>query len=58
MLGLAFVDCLTSGVIRLTHWSLGLTAPIGVTETFFDWPPTSPSSVAGATHAFWLGLSV
>lgn len=56
MLGLALVDLLTSGVIRLTHWSVGLTAPIGLTESFFGSPPTSSSTIAAATHAFWLGV--
>jgi hypothetical protein len=56
MLGLAFFDFLAFGVIRLTHWSLSLTAPISVTEPFFGNPATSSSTVAGATHAFWLGL--
>jgi hypothetical protein len=57
MLGLTLIDVLTAGVIRLTHWSLGLTAPIAVTESFFGTPATSSSpTIAGATHAFWLGL--
>jgi hypothetical protein len=55
MLGLALVDQLASGVIRLTHWSLGLTAPLALTESLFRSPPTSSSPIAGATHAFWLG---
>ncbi len=55
MLGLALVDLLTSGVIRLTHWSVGLTAPSALTESFFGSPPPSSSTIAGATHAFWLG---
>jgi hypothetical protein len=56
MLGLALVDILTSGVFRLTHWSLGLTAPIAVSESFFGSSATSSSTIAGATHSFWLGV--
>ena len=57
MLGLALVDLLTSGVIRLTHWSLGLTAPFDLTESFFGQAsPSSISTIAAATHAFWLGV--
>ena len=49
--------CSQRGVIRLTHWSLGLTAPIAVTETFFGARrQPSASAIASATHAFWLGL--
>jgi hypothetical protein len=55
MLGLALVDLLTTGVIRVTHWSVGLTAPVALTDTFFGSPATSSSAIAGATHAFWLG---
>ena len=56
MLGLALVDLLTSSVIHLTHWSVALTAPIALTESFFGSPATSSSAIAGASHAFWLGL--
>jgi hypothetical protein len=56
MLGLALVDQLTFGIIRLTHWSLSLTASIALTESFFGSPPTTSSTIAGATHAFWLGV--
>jgi hypothetical protein len=56
MLGLALVDLLTSGVIRLTHWSLGLTAPFALTESFFGSQSTTSFRVAGATHGFWLGV--
>ena len=56
MLGLALVDQLASCVIRLTHWSLGLTAPLALTESLFRSPPMSSSPIAGATHAFWLGV--
>ena len=41
MLGLAVGDLLTAGVIRLTHWSLGLTGPARVTDAFFGSPDTS-----------------
>ena len=57
MLGLALIDMLTAGTIHLTHWSLGLSAPIAVTDSFFGTSTTSSTStIAGATHAFWLGL--
>jgi hypothetical protein len=56
MLGLAIVDLLTQGVIRLTHWSLDLTGPAAVTAVFFGPPAISSGAMAGATHGFWLGL--
>ncbi len=58
LLGLALIDLLTSGVIRLTYWSLSLTAPIAVTETFFGSPgtATSASAIAREAHGFWLGM--
>ena len=56
MLGLALVDLLTSGVIHLTHWSLGLTAPIDLTEVFARLPAHRHRPIAAATHAFWLGV--
>jgi hypothetical protein len=43
-------------VIRLTHWSVGLTAPLALMESFFASPPTSSSTIAGAAHGFWLGV--
>jgi hypothetical protein len=56
LLGLALVDVFTTGVIRLTHWSLGLAAPIAQMDAFFGSPATSAAAVAAATHAFWLGV--
>jgi hypothetical protein len=56
MLGLALVDLLTTGVIHLTHWSLGLTAPIALTESFFGSSSTSSFTIADAAHGFWLGV--
>jgi hypothetical protein len=56
MLGLAFVDLFTMGVIRMTQWSLCLTAPSALADSFFASPASSPAGVAGATHAFWLGV--
>jgi hypothetical protein len=56
MMGLALVDVFTVGVIRLTHWSVGLTAPAGLTEALFNAPSKSSAGIAGATHVFWLGL--
>jgi hypothetical protein len=56
ILGLAVVDLLTWGVIRLTHWSLDLTGPAAVTVAFFGPPATSTGAISAATHGFWLGL--
>jgi hypothetical protein len=56
MLGLAVVDLLTWGVIRVTHWSLDLTGPAAVTAAFFGSPAISAGAVSAATHGFWLGL--
>jgi hypothetical protein len=55
MIGLALVDLLTTGVIRLTAWSLGLAAPFTELASFFGSPATPPGAVAAATHGFWLG---
>jgi hypothetical protein len=56
MLGLALVDLLTSSVIRLTQWSVGLTAPRALTDGLFRPTGDTTGGMAGATHAFWLGL--
>ncbi len=56
MLGLALVDLLTAGVVRLTQWGLSLTAPSAILNALFESPASSPAGIAGATHAFWLGL--
>jgi hypothetical protein len=56
LLGLALVDLFTAGVIRLTHWSLGLAAQIAPLDAFFGSPATSAGAIAGATHTFWLGV--
>ncbi len=57
MLGLGLIDIFTVGAVRLTHWGLSLTAPIAATESFFGTPATASSpTIAGTTHAFWLGL--
>jgi len=54
MVGLAFIDFLVTGVIRLTHWSVGLTAPHDLITAFFGSTATSAGTIAGATHALWL----
>ena len=57
MLGLALVDLLTSGVIRLTHWSLGLTAPLAVDGAFLRLAGDVVIARSPARHTrFWLGL--
>ena len=53
--GLALVDLLASGVIRLTHWSLSLSGPGPTIAALFGMGPVDPSTVAVRTHRFWLG---
>ena len=50
--GLALVDFFAWGVVRLTHWSLGLVAPAAVDAAF----ALSPTTATGVTHSFWLAL--
>jgi hypothetical protein len=56
IVGLALVDFFAGGVIRLTHWSLGLTAPSALLTALFDLAGSSTSTIAGAIHALWIAL--
>jgi hypothetical protein len=56
MLGLAVVDLLVWGVLRLTHWSLALTGPAAVNAAFAGYSENPSGAIAGLTHGFWLGL--
>jgi hypothetical protein len=52
LIGLLLVDLLAAGVIRLTQWSLGLTAPDAEMAALF----AGSGAVAAGIHAFWLGV--
>jgi hypothetical protein len=56
MIGIILMDLLAGGVLRLTEWGLGLTAPASQMSAIFDGAggPYSPVSAAG--HSFWLGV--
>jgi hypothetical protein len=56
MIGLQLVDLLISGLLRVTQWGLGLTAPEGLVPTFFGGAGTPAGVIAISTHAFWLGV--
>ncbi|MFI5459411.1 MAG: hypothetical protein ACHRXM_28640 [Isosphaerales bacterium] len=56
IIGLQLVDLLTGGVIRLTQWGLGLTAPEGPVAALFGGAGAPAGPVAAATHTFWLGV--
>jgi hypothetical protein len=53
--GLALLDLLAGGVIRLTQWSLSLTGPRSTIAAFFGMGYADPRTVAARTHGFWLG---
>jgi len=54
LIGLQLVDLFAAGVIRLTHWGLGLTAPEGPVAVLFGGMGAPAGAMAAATHAFWL----
>jgi hypothetical protein len=53
-IALFFVELLAGGVIRLTHWSLGLAAPATQIAAMFGGSDASAGAVAGVTHGLWL----
>jgi hypothetical protein len=53
--GLALVDLLASGVVRLTQWSLSLSGPGPTIATLFSTNSLNQDRAAVATHRFWLG---
>ena len=55
LVGIFLVDLFAGGVIRLTHWSLGLTAPGTHLEALFGASDASAGAFAAQAHAFWLG---
>lgn len=56
LIGLQLVDLLAGGVIRLTHWGLGLTAPQDRLAILFGAAGALPGAAAAVAHAFWLGV--
>jgi hypothetical protein len=56
MIGLLVMDLLAAGVIRLTAWSLALTAPGGQVSALFGSGDTPVGFAASAAHALWLGV--
>lgn len=55
LVGLALVDWLAWGVIRLAVWSLTLAGPTGRIVELFVPNPSGPNTFAAAPHRFWLG---
>jgi hypothetical protein len=55
VVGLFVIDLLAGGVIRLTEWSLSLSARGSVISTLFGRGDLDTGTVAAATHRFWLG---
>jgi len=55
LIGIQLVDLLAGGVIGLTQWGLGLTAPPGALADLFGGVGGPAGPMAAATHAFWLG---
>jgi hypothetical protein len=55
LIGLALVDLLTSGIIRVTVWGLGLSAPASNLSSYFGEPSASAGGIGWAVHGFWLG---
>jgi hypothetical protein len=56
LLGLFLVEVIAGGVIRLAHWSLGLTAPAPQMAALFGGGNASVGAAATVMHAFWLGV--
>lgn len=56
IVGLVLVELVAAGVIQLTAWSLGLTAPFDfIAPVFLEGRPAG-GTIAWSVHAFWLGL--
>jgi hypothetical protein len=53
--GLALVEVLAGGVVRLTHWSLSLSGPRPTIAALFGMGYVDASTVSARTHHFWLG---
>jgi hypothetical protein len=56
MIGVILMDLLAAGVLRLTDWGLGLTAPANEMGAIFDGAGGFDSPVSAAAHSFWLGV--
>jgi hypothetical protein len=56
LIGISLMDLLAAGVLRLTEWGLGLTAPATQIAAIFDRAGGLDSPISGAAHSFWLGV--
>jgi hypothetical protein len=56
LIGIILMDLLAAGVLRLTEWGLGLTAPATQIAAIFDRAGGLDSPVSSAAHSFWLGI--
>jgi hypothetical protein len=56
LIGITLMDLLAGGVLRLTEWGLGLSAPASQMVAIFDRAVGTYSPVTAATHSFWLGV--
>src|SRR5262249_35037573 len=56
LIGVILMELLGVGVLRLTEWGLGLTAPASEMAPVFDRAGGSYAPVSAAAHSFWLGV--
>jgi hypothetical protein len=54
IVGLVLVELLAAGVIQLTAWSLGLTAPFDLIAPLFSDGGTADGAITTSLHMFWL----
>ncbi len=52
--GLVLIELLAAGVVRLTAWSLALTAPLDLIGPLFSGAEPAGGTVATVLHTFWL----
>jgi hypothetical protein len=56
MTGMLFMDLMGAAVVRLTHWSLGLTVPEARLTAHFGGAGVSTDFLTSVCHSFWLGV--
>ena len=56
VIGIILMDLLAAGVLRLTDWGLGLTAPASEMAAVFGGAGGDNAPVSAAAHRFWLGV--
>ena len=56
MIGIVLMNLLATGVLRLTHWGLGLSGPGAELAMIFGRAGEAQSVAGTAAHSFWLGV--